>query len=107
VTPDAFRKMALGFPEAAEQSHMNHPDFRVRKKIFATLAYPDESWAMVKLTPEQQRKFVELDPKTFTPVKGGWGLKGATSVNLKSANRENLRAALTAAWRNVAPKELV
>jgi hypothetical protein len=107
MTPDDFRRLALAFPEATEQSHMNHPDFRVRKKIFATLAYPDESWAMVKLTPLQQRTFVESDPAAFAPVKGGWGRSGATNVNLKSAKKTTVQAALEAAWRNIAPKSLL
>ena len=54
MTAEQFRRLALRLPETTESVHMNHPDFRVRGgKIFATLAYPDETWAMVKLTPEQ------------------------------------------------------
>src|SRR2546426_467941 len=37
MSPDYYRKIALTFPGAAENSHMNHPDFRVGGKIFATL----------------------------------------------------------------------
>src|SRR4051812_7307777 len=37
VTANAFRQLALSLPEAMEGSHMGHPDFRVRGKIFATL----------------------------------------------------------------------
>ena len=51
VTADAFRRLALSLPEAVEGSHMGHADFRVCGKIFATLG-PDETWGMVKLTPE-------------------------------------------------------
>jgi hypothetical protein len=54
---DTFRRIALGFPDTEERSHMNHPDFRVAGKIFATLGYPDASRGMVKLTPEQQETF--------------------------------------------------
>ena len=83
---------------------MGHPDFRVNKKIFATLGYPDGHWAMVKLTPEQQTAFVESAPDVFVPVKGGWGLKGATNVRLPAATRRALGPALATAWRNVAPR---
>jgi len=38
VTADDFRRIALELPEASENAHMGHPDFRVRGKIFATLA---------------------------------------------------------------------
>jgi hypothetical protein len=76
MTLDYFRRLALTMPEALEVGHMGHPDFRVGGKIFATLGYPDERWAMVKLTPEQQEAFVAADPVTFVPVKGGWGRAG-------------------------------
>ena len=65
LTPDDFRKMALTLPEAIESAHMGHPDFRVRGKIFATLGYPSDTWGMVKLTPEQQRLFVEAEPRAL------------------------------------------
>jgi hypothetical protein len=107
MTADEFRQMALELPETAEVGHMGHPDFRVRNKIFATLYYPTDEWGMVKLTPDDQRHFVRLDPKVFTPVKGGWGKRGATSVRLAEATDDTLRPALVAAWRNVAPKRLV
>ena len=41
MTADDFRQIALSLPEASESAHMDHPDFRVRGKIFATLGYPD------------------------------------------------------------------
>jgi len=106
VTRHDFRRIALSFPEAAESSHMGHPDFRVRGKVFATLGYPDAAWGMVKLTPEQQEEFMESDPAAFAPVKGGWGRRGSTSVKLKAAKKPNVRAALTAAWCNAAPRQL-
>ena len=106
MTVEGFRCLALGMPEAFESSHMGHPDFRVRGKIFATLGYPDETWGMVKLTLEQQEAFVSAGPVVFSPVKGGWGRQGATSVRLRPAKTRSVRIALTVAWRNVAPRRL-
>jgi len=107
VTAEQFRRLALSFPEALENSHVNHPDFRVRGgKIFATLAYPDKKWGMVKLTPEQQDEFVRAEPAVFVPVEGGWGRGGATSVRLRAAKRRELLPAMAAAWCNAAPKRL-
>jgi hypothetical protein len=107
-----FRRMALSMPEAIESSHMGHPDFRVKGKIFATLFTPRDdqqqrTWGMVKLTPQQQREFIDANPEIFEPVAGGWGARGATKVNLKSADKASLRTAMLAAWRNTAPKTLV
>ena len=103
MTADEFRNLALSFSGAVEQSHMGHPDFRVGKKIFATLG-PKEAWGMVKLTPEQQTLFVDKEPKVFEPIKGGWGLKGATKVNLEPATEPNVLQSLRAAWQNIISK---
>jgi hypothetical protein len=104
MTPDQFRRLALGFPGAVESSHMNHPDFRIGGKVFATLGYPDESWAMVKLTPEQQRSFVRESPLLFRPCKGVWGERGATNIHLRSADKASVKAALHAAHVNARVK---
>ena len=106
MTSNEFRDLALSFPEAIESAHMRHPDFRVGGKIFATLGYPDEHSAMVKLSVEDQEKFIRENPGVFKPVKGAWGRQGATNINLPKATIEIVREALAAAWRKTAPKRL-
>ena len=107
MTANDFRKLALALPETEERQHMNHPDFRVAGKIFATLGYPDKSRGMVKLSPEDQHNFSKDFPEAFIPVKGAWGRRGATSVILKAARKDALLKAIQAAWRNTAPKRLL
>jgi len=106
MTAKDFRRIALALPEAEERAHMDHPDFRVGGKIFATLGYPDKTCGMVKLTPEQQHYFSKDEPKVFEPVNGAWGRRGATRVHLKTASKEMLCKAIEAAWRNTAPKRI-
>jgi hypothetical protein len=106
VNAEGFRRIALSMPEAVEAAHGGHPDFRVGKKIFATLGYPDASLAMVKLTPEQQSIVVAAEPKIFVPVPGGWGRSGSTNVRLEAADAETLKSALAMAWSNAAPAAL-
>jgi len=106
MTPQDFRRIALSMPEAHESAHMDRPDFRVSGKIFATLGYPEEGFAMVKLGPEEQTAVVHAKPSMFAPVKGGWGLRGATNVLLSQADEPNVRAAVVEAWRRIAPKRL-
>jgi hypothetical protein len=106
MTPSEFRRLALSFPEATEQSHMDHPDFRVAGKIFATLGYPEQGWAMVKLTPVEQEMFKKSHPTVFVPCAGAWGRRGATSIRLKAARKPTVRRALQAAWLLAAPKSL-
>jgi hypothetical protein len=107
MTPNEFCELALSFPEAIESAHMHHPDFRVGGKIFATLRYPDDDSAMVKLTPDEQQKFVRKSPVAFAAVKGAWGRRGATNIILPEATTGIVREALAAAWRNTAPKRLL
>jgi hypothetical protein len=106
MTPNNFRELALSLPEAIESAHMHHPDFRVGGRIFATLGYPNDGSAMVKLSPGEQKEFVHTSPAVFTPAKGAWGRQGSTIINLPSATIDIVREALTAAWRNAAPKRL-
>jgi hypothetical protein len=99
-----FRKIALSLPESIEGAHHGTTDFRVKKRIFATLGYPDEDWGMVKLTVEQQSVLTEAEPEIFRPVPGGWGKGGATNVRLAKADATTLKSALTMAWQNIAEK---
>ena len=107
MTANEFRRLALALPEATEQSHMGHPDFRVGGKIFATLGWPEDGWAMVKLTLDQRDALIHASPAGFSPVSGGWGERGATRVHLDQAPVQLVEEALAAAWRNTAPKRLL
>jgi hypothetical protein len=100
MTPNDFRRLALSLPDVTEQSHMDHPDFRVGGKIFATMGYPDAAWAMVSLPPFDQELFVQADPEVFVPVKGAWGQQGATNVRLDKAKKTLVSKALEIARRH-------
>ena len=105
MTVDDFRQIALSLPEAEEHEHMDHPDFRVGGKIFATL-WPQDKKGVVMLPPDRQAEFIAAKPKAFAPVKGGWGRQGATEVVLRAATKSIARDALIAAWRKRASKKL-
>lgn len=102
MTQAEFSRLALSLPHAVESEHMNHPDFRVGGKIFATL-WPKEGLGMVKLTSQQQKMLVKAEPTVFAPVPGGWGDRGATHIRLKAAKKAMVQEALLLAWRNTAP----
>ena len=82
---------------------MGHPDFRVNGRIFATL-HADMQWGMVKLTPEEQQRFVKDAPGVFRAENGAWGLQGCTAVRLEAVDEETLGEALTLAWRTTMAK---
>ena len=106
MTAAEFRRIALSRPEASEGAHMDHPDFRVGGKIFATLGYPDADHGMVVLPPAEQARFVKSDSVAFAPAKGAWGLRGSTCVRLEAVDLPTLRRAMEIAWRKRAPKRL-
>ena len=105
MTADQFRSLALEISGAIEASHIDHPDFRIGGKVFASLGYPDDDHGMVKLTPEQQRAFLQKAPSVFGPCAGAWGRRGSTSVDLAAAKVGLLREALEAASKNITAKK--
>jgi len=106
MSPNQFRRLALSMPEAVESEHMGHADFRVNKRVFATLGYPDERYGMLKLTGEGQIDCMDEEPGVFSPAAGAWGARGCTLVRLKGATAAMLREPMRQAWGNVAPKRL-
>lgn len=103
MSPNEFRRIALGLKDAVEGAHMGHPDFRAYGRIFASL-YPDNTRGMVKLTPEQQAEFMREDAATFVPASGAWGRDGYTTVQLSTVDEATLGEAMTLAWQNAAAK---
>jgi len=103
MTADDFRDIALSMHGATEGSHMGHPDFRANGRIFATL-HPGDQWGMVKVTPDEQRAFIDDHPRVFEPSSGAWGRQGCTNVRLEAADRATVRGAMVLAWEAVVAK---
>ena len=104
MTAKDFRRIVLGMEGVLESSHMDHPDFRVGNRIFATLTH-DEQMGMVSLPPgEVQQEFIRAYPSAFSMVNGAWGLQGATRVHLASAEEDAVGEAVTVAWRHAVTK---
>jgi hypothetical protein len=103
MTPAKFRELALAMLGASEGEHMNHPDFRIKGRIFATI-HPDDRIGALNLPPDEQRELVDRHPETFTPASGAWGRQGWTKVQLASADAAAVRAAITLAYERVGSK---
>ena len=99
-----FRQLALALPEAVESSHMGAADFRLRDRIFATLAYAAKGLATLKLTTEQQAEWIAEAPQHFEPAPGGWGRMGMTLVRL-DAPIDVIEGALRVSYNNVLIKQ--
>lgn len=97
MTPADFRRLALELPGAEERAHGRHPDFRIGNKIFATLGYPNDAFAMVKVDRDEQAAMIAAHPNAFAPVKGAWGERGSTLIELARARAGDVRKALASA----------
>ncbi len=75
MTLDEVRALALAMPDAIESSHHGHPDFRVGKRIFATLQ-PERNRSALRLPLPYAENLESEDPMRFKVVsrKGsnGW-----------------------------------
>ena len=99
------RKLILSMPEAVEGEHMDHPDFRVRKKIFATL-WPSESRVVVFVDLESHEELIKENPGAFSL--NGWSAKyGALNVHLDKVSRRLFESLVHESWARKAPKTLV
>lgn len=106
MTPREFRALALALPEVVEGEHRGHADFRVGGKVFATLGWPDASYAMLKLPPARQAICLRAYPAVFEAASGAWGRSGCTRLLLRHAKGKWLRPLLIHAWRQHAPTTL-
>jgi hypothetical protein len=103
LTHADVRTMALGMPEAHESSHMGIPDFRVRKKIFATIPPMSPGDVVLKMAPANVDALVRRDPGIFRDAwRGRW-----VGIELAQISRGELGELIADAWRFTAPKSLV
>lgn len=98
------RRLALSLPEAVERETWGHPTFRVREKIFATLA-PNGTTAGVKASTEEQSLLIASDPETFAPS-DYVGRFGWVTVRLDKVDPDLLSQLIVDAWRRTAPKRV-
>jgi hypothetical protein len=105
ISGSDVRAFVLSLPEAHEVEQWGHPTFRVRDKIFASLA-PDEATAGVKASLEVQQALVNSEPETFG-VADYVGRYGWMTVQLTRVEADEMKELITEAWRRTAPKKLV
>ncbi|MBS1615474.1 MAG: MmcQ/YjbR family DNA-binding protein [Bacteroidetes bacterium] len=105
ISIDTFRKLALSFPETAEEPHFEKTSFRVKKKIFATY---DSKYnrASIKLSEIDQDVFSSVDRTIIFPIDNKWGKQGWTQIEMSKVRKELFVDALTSAYCEVAPKKL-
>ena len=88
MTLEEFRELAL---ELTGNQQGTNPDFRVGKKVFASLR---RQCGMVKVDAATQQDLLQQYPETVQAKS-----YGGTWVNLGQADREFVAQALQSAWR--------
>ena len=95
--------MALSLPEAKEQDHWGNPSFRVKGKIFATLQVKEKT-AVLKMSPEEQSTFADVEPAAFEKI--AWGTQTWTRVKLPKVKKALFQQLIVSAWKRVAPRRV-
>ena len=97
ITPAEIRKLALAMPEAVESSHFDVADFRIRKKIFATIHPTGKTGVLLHIDPDQRAALAADDPETYQ-------LRGtALQVVFARVKKSEYKALLEQAWLMTAP----
>ena len=108
ISDDQIRRLALGLPEAYEDTHRGHPAFRVDKRIFAMLR-PTKADApahlIVKLGSDDQHNLLEGHPEALAPG-AHYPNHGWTRVWPETADEALVGLILKLAWLHVTPKRL-
>lgn len=105
MTPDEFRALAMTQPETDEGGHMGKSDFRVRKRIFATLDQTRGIGVLKLGSGDQALMMSHFD--AVSPAAGAWGAKGWTEIRLNGIDAAAMPGWMRTAWTGVAPKTLV
>jgi hypothetical protein len=96
--------LALALPEATEEPHFHLTSYRVKGKIFATVA-PDGSFMNVFVDDEQRELMTAVDPEAYETLK--WGKTAYLQVHIAAAKARDVKSLLRAAWERKAPKKLL
>ncbi len=100
ATAKDFRDAALSLEGTSEAPHFDRRAFKARR-IYATLA-ADELTANIRFPPEEQAFRCEAQPDAYRPIPNKWGAAGWTIATLSALTADDLRVALTSAWRHQA-----
>jgi hypothetical protein len=95
--------LARALADVTEKDHFGSDAFRTPGGIFATVWHATGT-VNLKLTPEQQRRFLLVDGEGFVEIDNAWGRQGWTTANLEFVDDAQFEDALKAAWSNAQTK---
>jgi hypothetical protein len=104
MTVEEVAALALALPEAAEAPHFDMASFRIRGKIFATVA-ADGEHLHVFVAEDDVAAWTAEDPGAYAELRWGKRLSGLR-VTLARAQPAHVAEMLEDAWRRKAPKKV-
>lgn len=99
-----LRRFALSLAEVSEEPHFHLTSFRVKGKIFATMA-PDGGYLNVFVNDAEREVMTAVDPKVYETLRWGQRIAGL-HVQLAAAKGADVKELLRAAWQRKAPKKI-
>jgi YjbR len=96
-----LKAAALSLEGTTEAPHFDRRAFKARR-IYATLA-ADGLTANIRFPPEEQELRCEMQPEAYRKIPNKWGDSGWTTATLSALTLDDLKIALTSAWRHQAP----
>lgn len=108
MTPDEFSALVMGFGANVQAKQiLETVQFRVGGKAFATLGWPAQGWAVVKLAPARQAWALSLG-EGVAPEPGRRRKAGIVLMRLAAINEGVALELLADAWsfahRAIAPR---
>ena len=100
ATAKDFRDVALSLEGTTEAPHFDRIAFKARR-IYTTLA-ADGLTANIRFPPEEQEFRCEAQADAYRTIPNKWGDAGWTTAVLSALTVDDLRVALTSAWRHQA-----
>jgi hypothetical protein len=101
VTADQVRELVARLPDTVEGAHHGHPDFRLEKKIFATLSEAEDRCAL-RLSHVEARALAASRPSGVRLVSDREPIAWI-SIDLSAIAADELADLLEEAWMLRAP----
>lgn len=100
MTPEAFIAVASGLAMVKAKTVLGAVRLAVGGANFATVGWPQAGWAVVRLTPADQKGLMTLTD-ALAPEPGRRRGKGVTLVRLAALDDAVAAQVLMASWRSV------
>jgi hypothetical protein len=97
MTVDAALKFLRALPETTVQDHWGSDAFKAHGRIFATV-WHDKNQVNLRLSIDEQERFVKQDADAIVPIDNAWGRQGWTTVRLEACSKKLFEQAAKAAF---------